>query len=106
MWKVTGQTLTMTEEDFGLALPVTISGATFAANDEVKFTLKTGVNGDIVLAKTFSNISENTISLEITGEDSVLLPVGTYVYSLDWYQDGAFMCNIVPSAQFKVVDKA
>ena len=34
------------------------------------------------------------------------VPVGGYVYCLDWYQNGNFMCNIIPSAQFKVVDKA
>ena len=106
MWKVTGQTLTMTEEDFGLALPITINGAVFAENDELKLTIKTAMNGDVVFEKTFTNIQQNTISLEITEAESELLFVGSYVYSLDWFQDGAFLCNIIPSAQFKVVDKA
>lgn len=106
MWAVNGQDLKMCEGDFGLILPVTISGATFSAQDEVKMTIKDGMNGETVIEKTFSNISQNTVNLEITEEETALLPVGAYVYSLDWYQDGAFMCNIIPCASLKVGDKA
>lgn len=31
---------------------------------------------------------------------------GFYTYSLDWYQDGAFLCNIIPAGEFRVVVKA
>lgn len=106
MWAVNGQDLKMCEGDFGLILPVTISGATFSAQDEVKMTIKDGMNGEVVIEKTFGNITGNTVNLEITEAETELLPVGAYVYSLDWFQDGAFMCNIIPSAQFKVVEKA
>lgn len=106
MWNVNGQDLKMTEGDFGLQLPVTISGTTFAAADEVKLTIKDSANGTTIIEKTFSNITDNTVELEFTEEESELLPVGGYVYVLDWYQDGAFMCNIIPSASFRVVDKA
>lgn len=106
MWNVNGQNLTMTEGDWGIQLPVTISGTTLTANDELKFTIKTSINGEAIVSKNYSNISENTVNLELTEAESALLPVGTYVYLLDWYQDGAFMCNIIPSALFKVVEKA
>lgn len=108
MWVVNGQNLTMVEGDFGIQLPVTIDGTTFAANDEIKFTLKTAMNGETLVEKTFpyAEISENTVNLELTEIESATLPVGTYIYSLDWFQDGAFMCNIIPFATFKVVDKA
>lgn len=106
MWAVNGQDLKMVEGDFGIKLPVTVEGAAFSENDEIKITLKSAMNGDTILTKSFKNISENTVDLELTENDSETLAVGTYCYSLDWYQDGAFMCNIIPSALFKVVDKA
>ena len=105
MWVVNGQDLKMTEGDFGLELPITISGATFANNDEVKLIIKDEKNGNTVITKTFADITDNTVNLEITEEETALLKVGSFVYSLDWYQDGAFMCNIIPCAFFKVVDK-
>ena len=106
MWYVSGNNLQMTEGDYGLALPVTVNGTTFSAGDEVLFTFKDAVNGTTILTKTYSNIQANTVSLELTAEESAKFPVGQYVYSLDWYQSGAFMCNIIPSATLKVVDKA
>ncbi len=106
MWAVVGNDLKMTEGDWGIKLPVTISGTTFTENDDLLFTLKDGMNGNTILTKTFSNISQNTVQLELTEAESELLTVGSYVYSLDWYQDGAFMCNIIPNALFRVVDKA
>lgn len=106
MWGVIGNDLKITEGDYGLQLPVTISGTTLTAADSVMFTLKNKVNGDTILTKTFTNIAENTFNLELTEEETALLPVGNYVYSLDWYQDGAFMCNIIPYAAFKVGEKA
>ena len=106
MWKVAGQTIKMTEGDYGIKLPITISGVTFTAQDSVLFTLKTGDNGNTLLTKNFNNITQNTINLELTEAESNSLSVGDYVYSLDWYQDGVFLCNIIPTAAFKVVDKA
>ena len=96
----------MCEADFGLELPIVIEGVTFSENDEVKITIKKTENGTAVLTKTFSNITQNTVHLEITEAESELLKVGSYVYSLDWYQNNAFMCNIIPCSAFKVVDKA
>ena len=106
MWNVNGQDLKMVEGDWGIQLPVTVSGTTLTASDELKLTIKTAINGDTIVSKTFTNIQQNTVNRELTEAESALLPVGTYVYLLDWYQDGAFMCNIVPYALFKVVEKA
>lgn len=106
MWVVNKQTLQMTEGDWGIELPITIDGVTLTENDEVLVTIKTEKNGETVLTKNYDHIGENTVNLSFTEAESELLPVGAYVYSLDWYQDGAFYCNIIPSAAFKVVDKA
>lgn len=106
MWTAQGHSLEMVEGDWGILLPINISGVTFAASDQIKLILKNKQNGETILEKTYGNITDNTVQLELTEDESALLPVGAYVYFLDWYQDGAFLCNIIPSASFKVVDKA
>lgn len=105
-WNVTGQKLSMTEGDYGIALPVEIGGVTLSEQDSIKLTFKASANGDEIFSKEFNGITDNTVELELTEEESELLPVGTYVYRLDWYQSGNFMCNIIPSAGLTVVDKA
>ena len=104
MWNVNGNALNMTEGDWGVKLPVTVTGVTFAANDSLKFVIKNAET--TLIEKEFTNITQNTVNLGLTEADTLLLPVGSYVYRLDWYQDGAFMCNIIPISTFKVVDKA
>lgn len=96
----------MTEGDYGITLPVTINGTTLAASDSLKFTFKTAANGEVILEKSYANISENTTALEFTKAESELFNAGFYVYTLDWYQDGSFLCNIIPGSVFEVVDKA
>lgn len=107
MWTTSGSYgIQMVEGDFGIELPMTITGPTFTASDEIKLTIKTSLNGRTILEKTYTNIQQNTIRIELTSSESDLLPVGKYVYSLDWYQDGLFMCNIIPISVFMVVEKA
>ena len=105
-WNVTSLNLSMAEGDYGIKLPVTISGTTLSEQDSVKLTFKSAMNGTVILEKEFTGITENTVDLELTEEESALFPVGTYAYTMDWYQGGNFMCNIIPCASFKVVDKA
>lgn len=104
MWNVNGITLNMTEGDWGVKLPVTVTGVTFTANDSVRIKIQRGET--TIIEKEYTNITQNTFDLEFTEAESALLPVGSYLYSLDWYQDGAFMCNIIPSGLFMVGDKA
>ena len=105
MWVVQGNTLSMAEGDYGIQLPITVSGTQFTLSDKIRITLKTAKNGTEILTKDYTP-QDNTVNFELTEEESELFPVGVYAYSLDWYQDGAFMCNIVTAATFKVVDKA
>lgn len=106
MWVVAGNTLQMAEDDYGLALPVTIEGTTLGENDSIRIVIKKRIDGNVILTKEFTNITQNTVELVLTEAESELLPVGSYVYSLDWYQDGTFMCNIILSGVLKVVNKA
>lgn len=104
MWNVNGITLNMTEGDWGVKLPVTVTGVTFTENDSVRIKIQR--DETTIIEKEYTNITNNTFDLEFTEAESALLPVGSYLYSLDWYQDGAFMCNIIPSGLFVVGDKA
>lgn len=104
MWYAKGTELTMCEGDFGVKLPITVSDVTFTNSDEIRIEIKS--NGEAIVTKTFGNISQNTVNLELTEAESALLPVGTYSYCLDWYQNGSFLCNIIPFGLFVVGDKA
>lgn len=105
MWRVNVHNISMAEGDFGIGLPVAVSGVDFAAADTVRITVSGGETGAVLLEKDFSDIQENTFVLELTAAESAQLPVGVYAYSLDWYNNGAFMCNLIERAVFKVVDK-
>lgn len=106
MWDTKGLTVSMAEGDYGIALPVEIIGTELGEQDSIKLTFKDSANGNEILSKTFDGITGNTVNLELTEEESALFSVGSYVYCLDWYQSGNFMCNIITIAPFKVVDKA
>lgn len=108
MWNVNGTALKMAEGDWGIALPIKISGVTLGANDSVRITIKSSINGmadTAILTKDYSGITDNTVNLELTEDESELLPIGVYLYSLDWYQNGSFMCNIITRSTLEVVDK-
>lgn len=96
----------MAEGDYGIQLPVVVSGVTFDASDSLLFTFKYAMNQSNMLTKEYTNIEQNTVNLEFTEEESAIFTVGTYCYRLDWYENGNFMCNLIPKAVFKVVDKA
>ena len=107
MWNVQGNNLTMAEGDWGIALRTNLTGMTFTENDQVKLVIKTAVNAEPpLIEKTYSDITGNAIDIELTQAESALLPVGSYVYRLDWFQNGVFMCNLIDKAKLKVVDKA
>ena len=105
MWSENQTNITMAEGDYGIQLPITVKGTEFTANDVLRLTFKKTINSPVILEKEYTP-SQNVVNLEFTEEESAKFPVGGYVYSLDWYQDGNFLCNIIPLAQFKVVDKA
>lgn len=104
-WYVSGNNLQMCEGDFGVELPLTISGTEFTAQDVIRITFKTAKNGDAILTKEYTP-TNGALNIVFTEEESALFPVGSYVYVMDWLQSGSFMCNIINMASFKVVDKA
>lgn len=105
MLRGSGKKIVMTEEDYGLYLPIRIIGATFESNDKIKLYIKQKKDGESLIEKEFLNIADNTINFVLTEQESALLPKGTYIYVLDWYRDEEFLCNIVPSGVLEVEDK-
>lgn len=99
MWSVDENDITMCEGDYGIALPITVEGAELETGDYLKITVKDTMNGTEKLNKDFTD------ELTLESSDLTNLVVGKYVYSLDWYHNDTFMCNIIPKAKFTVVDK-
>ena len=104
-WSANGSSLQMCEGDYGVAIPMKVRCVTLDALDSVKVTIKTGTNRATVLEKTYTNVSNNTVNFQLTAAETAKLPVGDYIYVLDWYRSGTFMYNLLPAAALKVVDK-
>ena len=99
MWSVDENEITMCEDDYGIELPITLNGVDLAPNENLMITIKDAMNGVQLLQKAFTD------ALSLTAAESAQLPVGKYVYSLDWYRNSTFLCNIIPKSKFTVVDK-
>lgn len=98
--------ITMAEGDYGIDLPITVRGVSIGTGDTILFTFKSENNGGVILTKEYSSISGNTVNLSFTAGETALFAPGNYVYSMDWYHNGEFQCNIILSAVFRVEDKA
>ena len=108
MWNTKGKNstdITMTEGDFGVSLPFIIVGITIGSQDRILLTVKKTKNGSPLIEKEYTDIAKNTINLSFTEDETLMLKVGNYLYSLDWYQGDQFMYNIVNNAKLKVEDK-
>ena len=108
MWNVNGNSVQMTEGDFGIALPITVTGVEVQSGDYLSIQIKDKVNGKVLINRPvpYSELSLDTFNFVLTEEESAMLPVGTYVYVFDWYHEATFVCNIIPCGTFKVVEKA
>lgn len=98
--------LEMIEGDFGIKLPIEIEGITLDAIDSISLKVFKGVNENPIITKTFENISNNTIELEFSKEETKLLSVGNYYYDIDWFQGEAFLGNIAAKKKLWVQEKA
>lgn len=109
MWTLlnkTGNDVSMIEGEYGFALPLILKDAVVSPTDYAKVTVKTEKNGDVILEKVYTDITNNIVPFMLTKEESALLPIGNYVYILDWYVDDLFQGTIINGAKLKVVDKA
>lgn len=106
MWTVKNKNIRMIEGDYGIVIAFRGKGISFSAADTVKFTFKSAVNGTSILTKQVTGLSGNIVELYFTSSETSSLPVGQYVYSMDWYRNNAFMCNLIPSGILTVEEKA
>lgn len=102
MWNACGNDIQMTAGDYGITLPITITGVSLTSADEIRLAIKS--RSATVLEKVMTP-EDNTVELLLTAEESETLTPGAYTYNLDWYQDGVFMCNIVVGGRFVVIAK-
>lgn len=99
--------ITMTEGDFGVALPIIISAEQeLTASDKFSIKIYKDINTDPLISKEYSNLKDNTIEFKLTKEESLRLSPGKYLYDIDWYQDNSFLDNIVRKEKFIVIEKA
>lgn len=100
--------ITMTEGDFGIVLPIEIDTdrTELTSNDKFVFKIFKEINSEAIIEKVFENITNNTIELSFTREESEKLEIGDYYYDLDWFQEDVFLSNILRKKKFKVNDKA
>ena len=106
MWVVSGNCLEMTEGDYGVELPVTISGVTLQTGDALKFTFKSAPDGEVLLEKVYDDPEDNAVFLVFSESESEIFDADrTYVYSLDLYHTGEYLCNVIRKGTFKVVNK-
>ena len=101
-----GANVSFVEGDYGIILPINVSGIDIASDDTIKVTVKDSKNGTTVVEKTITGVTDNVIPLSFNATESASLTPGKYVYNLDWYHNSTFLCNIVNCAMLKVVDKA
>lgn len=47
MWKVNGPDLQMADGDYGLTLPITISGAELTSTDSIRITIRRTLDGAV-----------------------------------------------------------
>lgn len=97
--------LSMVEGDYGLTLPLIISGITIEKTDKLNFYIKKELNGEKIIDKIFDSITDNTINLVFTKEESDKLSVGKYKYAIDWYKENSFCGNLIKLQEFEVEDK-
>jgi hypothetical protein len=98
----------MVEKDFGVILPIEIEieGTVFDKNDKFSVKIFEKINENPIISKEYGNIQNNTIEFMITEEESSKLQVGNYFLDIDWYQEGAFLGNIIKKQKFRVDEKA
>ena len=107
MWNTKNKNSTdliMDEGDYGVEIDLGFTGVTISALDTVKVEVRKEKNGEIIVEKEYTGVTD-TLSLSWTEAETELLTPGTYVYNLDWYSNGVFMCNLINNSKLQVRDK-
>lgn len=104
MIRTQNKKIIMVEGDFGLTLPITITGTEIASDETIKFIIK-NIDNTTIMTKEYKNIINNTFDLTFTEQESVLLKKGKYIYTIDWLKDDVFLGNVINNEIFEVEGK-
>lgn len=103
MWNANGNSITMTQNDFGVGLPLSFPETEINEEDTLAFIIKKSSGGQVIINKTFTNISNSSIEIALTKEESAKLLTGSYVWKVNWYRGQQFLMCLIGPAPFKVV---
>ena len=99
--------MTMVEGDYGIVNPIEIeTDETISSSECFEISIYKKINTNPLVIKTYSNIQNKTINFSLTAAESALLPVGSYLYDINWYQGSSFLSCIAAKQKFMVVEKA
>ena len=107
MLRAEGKNITMDEGDYGLPLPIKITGENIQTTDVIQFKIKEMLDDNTIIKKEFSNLAEeeeNTFVfvLDFTKNESDLMPSGHYHYSLKLYRKDELLNTIINEGYFEV----
>ncbi len=103
MWQASGNCIRMTRNDFGVGLPLSFPETEISEEDTLVFTIKKDAGGPILVSKPFTGIKTRSIEITLTKEETAKLPVGSYVWKVDWFRGQEFLCCLAQPSPFKVV---
>lgn len=104
MIRAENKTIKMVEGDFGLPLPITVTGTTISNDETIKITIN-NMEKEEIFSQEYKDIKNNTFDLIFTEEQSKELKEGMYTYSIDWFKGTTFLGNIVNGEMFEVEGK-
>lgn len=103
------KTLEMVEGDFGLIIPFELmleDEESISELDSFSIKIFTEINTEPIIEKIYTDIQNNIIEFELSKQESLKMPVGTYYYDVDWFQGQNFLGNIIKKAKIDVLEKA
>lgn len=92
--------ISMNEGDFGVIL-----GINFTDVNETDVVFKI-YNKEMLLEKTFENVTDNKVELKLSKEDTSKLTVGTYNYDIYQYKEGILKNTLLKGKTFVVKEGA
>lgn len=104
MFRVKNKNIYMTENDFGVVLPIKFISGDVLETDTIKFIIYKEKNEDekeIIITKDFS-VVDNILEFELTKEESVLLEKDVYKYGIKQYRDNDLVDTVIVDRQFIV----
>lgn len=104
MFRVKNKNIYMTENDFGVKLPIKFVLGNVLETDTIKFIIykeKSEDEKEIILTKDFSAL-DNVFEFVLTKEESSLLERGVYKYGVKQYREESLVDTISVDRSFYI----